>query len=275
MIDRLKHAARRIREEPRPVRFLASRVLWHARLLGVVPLSIRLPEGIVLRYHPSAVSASLWVDRDYGREDREFLQRLLRKGDTVIDVGANVGALALVAGRRVGPRGSVVAMEAHPRTFGFLHDNVMRNGMPWVVPQLCAVAASQGRRAVSDRRSDDQNRVVDDGGLAVDARPLDALAPEGPVSLLKLDVEGYEPFVLDGATMTLARTSFVYFECFEPLLRQYGMAPADLFERLRRHGFAVYDPVTLAPAEPADGCPTCRNFVAARDPVLLRERLAA
>jgi FkbM family methyltransferase len=274
VIERLAHLARRIREEPRPLRFLASRALWHGRVLGVLPLTMRLPEGVVLRYHPSAVSAALWVDREYGREDRDFLLRLLREGDTVVDVGANVGALALVAGQRVGPQGTVVAVEAHPRVFRFLCDNVARSAMPWVTPLLCAVAASEGRRLLSDGRSDDMNRVVADGdGIVVEARPLDELAPDGEITLLKLDVEGYEPLVIDGAAETLAHTAFVYFECFEPLLRRYGLAPDDLFQRLRGHGFAIFDPDTLAPAEPTESCRSCRNLVAARDPAMLRNRL--
>lgn len=51
----------------------------------------------------------------------------LEPGDTFVDVGANIGYYALLAAKRVGRSGAVVAVEASPRIFAMLQDNLVRN----------------------------------------------------------------------------------------------------------------------------------------------------
>jgi FkbM family methyltransferase len=56
----------------------------------------------------------------------EAIWRLVRPGDTVLDVGANVGYMSLVAAARMGLRGHVFAFEAHPQLFDELPRNASR-----------------------------------------------------------------------------------------------------------------------------------------------------
>lgn len=61
------------------------------------------------------------------REDYFAARQLIEPGDTVIDVGANIGCFALLASRRVGPTGRVVALEPEARTFEQLQRNIALN----------------------------------------------------------------------------------------------------------------------------------------------------
>jgi FkbM family methyltransferase len=139
----------------------------------------------------------------------------------------------------------VYAIEAHPRVFRYLADNVALNAFPHVVLENCAVGAEAGSVAFADSVSDDLNYVVigDDGGpqMRVSRRTLDEIVPHDlPIALLKIDVEGYERFVLAGATSTLQRTAVVFIEVYEALTRRFGYEAKELGQILRRAGFNLF-----------------------------------
>jgi hypothetical protein len=59
------------------------------------------------------------------------------------------------------------------------------------------------------------------------------------ITLLKIDVEGYEKFVLEGTTDLLARTQYVYFEAWDRHTERYGYKTLEIANILRLHGFEV------------------------------------
>jgi FkbM family methyltransferase len=194
-----------------------------------------------LRFFPTALSCALWTDPRARQADEDFYRRYLRRDDTVVDVGANVGTLTLAAAALVGTLGAVWSIEAHPRTYRYLLENVALNARRNVMPLH---AAAGDRRAVisfSDGRLDDQNRVDEGGPLAVKVERLDDLVPARRVQLLKIDVEGYELFVLRGARTLLDGTDCVYFECAERAYRRYGYAVTDVVALLEQKGFTVWE----------------------------------
>jgi FkbM family methyltransferase len=217
-------------------RFLTGRILWRTGLCHHFEITTDLYR---LRFFPTALSCALWTDPRARQADEDFYRRYLRRDDTVVDVGANVGTLALAAATLVGAGGRVFAIEAHPRTYRYLVENIALNDCA----NVSAVHAAAGdRRAVaffSDGRLDDQNRVEEGGPLAVPVERLDDLVPAGRVQLLKIDVEGYELFVLRGAATLLEATDCVYFECSEGAYRRYGYGVADVVSFLDEGGFTV------------------------------------
>lgn len=271
----ISHALSRLREEPRPVRFLTSRVLWRTGLGARLGVRTRFAEGFSVRLHPAALAATVWLDPSYVHDDLVFLRRALRAGDRVVDVGANIGVLTLAAARRVGPTGAVIAIEAHPRTVAFLRENVAEDEAAGnVTIHHAAVAAEPGELRFSDHRSDDQNAVDSAGEITVPARRLDELVPPAPVALLKVDVEGFERFVLRGAAEVLASSKMLYLECDNRLTRRYGYAGAELVDDLLEIGFKVFR-VTgpdLVPVVREEAGRTPVNLVAAREPNELLRR---
>jgi hypothetical protein len=67
----------------------------------------------------------------------------------------------------------------------------------------------------------------------------DAVADVASISLLKVDVEGYELSVLQGASAVLARTDCIYFEAASENFEQFGYALSDIRQFLRDRGFRV------------------------------------
>jgi FkbM family methyltransferase len=226
---------RKLLEHPRPVRAVASRVLWHAGLSRFFLADLHY--GIRIRFYPSSVSAGLWSDPRARNEDADFVWTVLREGDRSIDAGANIGHLTLVASRRVGSSGEVLAIEAHPEIFGYLEGNLALNRVSNVRATECALGAETGEVAFTSRRSDDQNFISSDGTVRVPMRTLDDVVEPGQTRLLKLDVEGYELPVLRGAQRTLSSTQIVYCELTKDNCRRFGYEPEEIERFLLDQGF--------------------------------------
>jgi FkbM family methyltransferase len=186
----------------------------------------------------------MWADQNFRAEEERFLRAALRPGETVIDAGANIGSTALACAVVVGSSGRVVAIEPHPRIFTYLKLNISRNAAYHVEAIQCALGRESGVVHFSDRRSDDQNSIASNGQIKVPIERLDDIAPEGRISLLKVDVEGYEYHVFKGAENTLARTDMVYFE-YVPGLARDGIADAP-WQPLIDIGFNIYENVSGA-----------------------------
>jgi FkbM family methyltransferase len=220
-------------------RRLASVLL---RRLGISHLFTMRAHGIRLRFFPAVWTINLWEAPEMFGSDTELLRRWLRPGDVFVDCGANVGLMTLVASRAVGSNGAIYAIEAHPKIFGFLQSNVALNDARNVTVFHLAVGEKAGSVSFSDQPNDDGNHVLPQGaGLAVGMKPLDAIIPSGTsVRLLKMDVEGYEKLVVDGARELMATVEAVYFESSEALFGRYGYTCGDLFDALRSAGFTIF-----------------------------------
>jgi FkbM family methyltransferase len=137
----------------------------------------------------------------------EMFRRLLCPGDVVLDVGANIGYYTLLAAGRVGSRGRVHAIEAHPETFEKLKKNVALCALGNVSLHQLAATDAFGSKALSTDFGHDPGaaRLMDADCnaecIAVQTAPVDALIPPEDVrrtKLIKIDVEGAELLALRG-----------------------------------------------------------------------------
>lgn len=143
----------------------------------------------------------------YEREQTALFEQLLRPGATVLDVGANVGYYTLLASVLVGEGGRVHAFEPEPRNAGFLRDHVRINGRGNVTVQQAAVSDRAGTARFDFGSGSGTGHLADAGAIEVRTLRLDDYCAEHGLapSALKIDVEGAEMSVLEGARETLAR----------------------------------------------------------------------
>lgn len=140
---------------------------------------------------------------------QEALRRTVGAGDVVWDVGANIGALSLLAAQVVGPTGRVIALEPEAGCAAAIRANAKRNDLDWL--EVREVAATDRSRDVELIVVDDtlwtRLASVSEHALQTDrrvvaGRALDDLdAP--PPALVKIDVEGAELEVLAGMRRVL------------------------------------------------------------------------
>jgi FkbM family methyltransferase len=146
-----------------------------------------------------------WVSR--------FIQKRLQPGDVVVDVGANIGYISLLAANTVGEQGRVVSIEASRRTFGALRANLDRNNASNVRAVNAAVSDTFGDLTLHSGPEDNcgmASIVHNLGGTSetVKAAPLSHWLTERDISevrLIKIDVEGAELSVLRSIVPILPR----------------------------------------------------------------------
>lgn len=140
-----------------------------------------------------------------------LLDDLLKEGDWVLDVGANVGHYTKRFSELVGARGRVIAVEPSHETFSILVANSRYFAYPNVT--LLNIAASDSWRPVSMTVPKGQTgldghylaHIADHGEVSTVAGRLDALALSQRIKLIKLDVESHEVEALNGLTGIIDR----------------------------------------------------------------------
>lgn len=173
-------------------------------LRSPLPLVRRRGVWIYLRPDDGFVSPYIQVVGAYDIDAILLLERILRKEDTVLDIGANIGWHALICAKKAG---KIYAFEPEPTNFSLLSKSVERNGFHNVKLFNCCVWNRDGdvNLMLSDENPGHNSIVWKVGAksISVPCVTLNALAlKEGleRIDLMVLDVEGAEPMVLSGAS---------------------------------------------------------------------------
>lgn len=157
------------------------------------------------------VGRSLQVYGEYSELEVEFLAAWLRPGDVVLEAGANIGPVTVPLARAVGPHGRVFAYEPQRLVFQLLCCNLALNELDNVVARPNALGARPGTARVPvipPSQAHNFGGVKLAAGAAsgeeVPVERIDDLGLEA-CRLVKVDVEGMEAEVLEGARATIAR----------------------------------------------------------------------
>lgn len=165
----------------------------------------------VFKFNPNDtfVGRSLDLYGEWCDFELECMAGFIPVGATVIDVGANIGAHTVAFAKMIGPAGEVYAIEAQPRLFNLLCDNVKLNQLG-NVKGICGVATDRFVEQVrlSALPPDDQRfnfgalPAAGDGNEYAPGDTIDALGLTR-CDLIKIDVEGTEAEVIRGARGTI------------------------------------------------------------------------
>lgn len=175
----------------------------------------------------------------------------VRPGDTVFDIGANVGGLSVALSRMVGPKGKVFAFEANPFLLPRLHEDLQANGASnvQVVPRAVWSRADQllSFYCEDSAHAAGSSLIVHDANareVKVESTTIDAWCAAERVrpTVLKIDVEGAEHQVLQGAQELLRRSPPVMVLEYRP---QQDVR-ADVLELLTHYDYVFFDTNTLA-----------------------------
>ena len=144
----------------------------------------------------------------------ELIEPLCRPGDCVLDIGANVGDWTIAMAARVGPLGKVIAFEPVPYLAQTIVKTARVNRQGWVEVQQLALGATDGSTEFSVERANSGGSRIgrvegDFSHITVETKRLDTFFASrvdvGRIDFVKIDVEGFEEAVLQGARASLAR----------------------------------------------------------------------
>ena len=169
-------------------------------------------------YHPN----DQFVGATIAKNQYELFESLLvlshvKKGDIVIDIGANIGYYSLLLAYRVGNSGHVYAFEPDPLNRKILTKNIDANNLNNITISDAAIdqAIGKAKLYLSEENFGDHRLFLDKSEeqqrnrIKIRCETLDHLfcntITEKPISFIKIDTQGYEPFVIAGGRQLICK----------------------------------------------------------------------
>lgn len=203
-------------------------------------------------------TSDIWVGRslqkygEFSESEVQVFRDLLKQGDVVLDIGANIGCHAVAFSRLVGSTGVVHAFEPERTNFNTLCGNVALNNLKNVFCYQKAVGSQTGFISVPEL---DHNKTVNYGGLNLETDYSAGLHYDVPlatidslnlprVNFIKIDVEGMEKFTLEGGTEVISsQKPFLYVEDDREDKREALVAYIkSIGYKIYRHAAPLYSP---------------------------------
>lgn len=230
----------------------------------------RLSDGLVLWADPTDEAVSLPIIEDrYELNELELVSRTVHPGNHVVDLGAHVGAYTVRLASLVGPRGHVTALEPSIAHVEALAQSVAANlfeDRTTIVHAAASDARGEGwLRRPSPGSSSAHSRLASQGDVTSSAEVervatirVDDLSAIGPVSFIKVDVEGAEGLALRGATRVLATDRPIILAELHPRLMPLvgGDGPAALIAEMAALGYECRLLGAGVAGEPIEDTPT-------------------
>lgn len=184
----------------------------------------------------------------------ELIEKALRKGDTFLDIGANLGYYTLIVAKIVGDGGKVFAFEPEPNNFALLKRNAEMNGLKNVVLVQKAVSNKSGKTKLflsEERNIFGGHSLYNNSWLnakdfvTVDTITLDEFFKDydSDIEVIKMDIEGAEGLALQGMQNLLRKNKNVkIFTEFSPIgLEASPIGPKEYLNMLLNFGFKIYE----------------------------------
>jgi FkbM family methyltransferase len=178
--------------------------------LHAIPRSavVRVRSGINrgLRWIVGAGVHACWLGH-YESDKQAVVQRLVRPGMKVFDVGANAGFYTLAFARIVGERGHVWAFEPFAENAAYLTRHIALNGLTNVTVVQTAVAQRAGVAGFALGENRSEGHLAEGAGLSVPTVSLDDFCIQAGIDcpdLIKFDIEGGESLAFKGAQRVIA-----------------------------------------------------------------------
>jgi FkbM family methyltransferase len=251
---------------------------------------VRLASRVRMNLHLDSKLSELIYCGGFEEEERQFLKAFLRPDDIFVDVGANTGLFTLLAARYVGSTGRVYAFEPCRETHNRLLENVALNRFSNVRCHQSALSDSDKPLLMQvslDGFDAWNSAATPTAGTSFSSETSGATTWDdfaethhlvGRVTMMKIDVEGWESRVLAGGSRSLSRKDapVLQVEFTEQNAQGAGSSCVDLYRTLETLGFHmfVYDAPSrrLVPDPPRQSYPYL-NLIATKNPQEVNAKL--
>jgi len=190
----------------------------------------------------------------------KLFKKIIKEGDVVVDVGANIGYFTLLAARLVGPKGKVFSFEPEPLNFRYLTKNIELNNYSQVFAYQMAVSNKNGKTKLylcdydsghhtinkyEGVKAYSRGRPTRKHSVEIETVVLDDFLKEktNHIDVVKIDVEGAELLVIKGMEEILKknRNIKILLEFFPLLLRKMESSPEELIKMLsQKYDFNIF-----------------------------------
>lgn len=181
-----------------------------------------------------------------------LMKKYIKKGDTVLDIGANIGFYAEILSGIVGTNGKVHCFEPDTTNFKHLQDrckklsNVSINNKA-VSEKTETIKIYTSKQLNVDHRTykpDEYDQEIEIEAIAIDeylGSPFNSAQDDKKINFIKMDIQGFEMSAAKGMTHTLQSPDIKMLSEFWPYgMRKAGTNVLEYFKFLRQYGFYIY-----------------------------------
>ncbi len=225
---------------------------WGFRFRGT-PKVVRLRTGQLMIVDPTDyLQCLIYYLGMFEPHCINLLEKLLKGGDTFIDIGGNIGLFSMVASSKVGAAGKVITFEPAPFHCETIRKNIRLNNFsnidlyetalgdaPGEVELVMPKGGNQGSYSISFQ-SNAEHEILK---AVVPVSKLDDIVQKNKISLenlslIKMDIEGAEMLALGGMEELFKRLPSVLIEFNETALQRFGTSTRDLYTWFKDRGYA-------------------------------------
>lgn len=198
---------------------------------------------MVLDLQERGISRTLWLYGSRELDHKWLLEKTLKRGSTVLDIGANIGYYILLERKLVGSEGRIIAAEPSPENTSLLKKNIILNNADNVLVLPLAVSDADGVRDFwiaeeSNLNSFHSEYLAESGTpknkISVEVKSFHTLSKKyGPIDYVRMDIEGHEVEVLRNVSSLTQEGDFLPDIIFEAHNRIYG-PERDIIRELHR-----------------------------------------
>lgn len=234
-----------------PLAALFKRLWWRIRWACTSqPFSFPFRKDLVILIPKTGPGAGIFYQGSSEPDTTEFLNRFLRPGMVVLDIGAHIGEYTLLAAEKVGEHGQVHSFEPSPVIYPVLEKNVQINGFTNVFLNQLAVSNKDGELEFEISSEPSTSSIRNLVGTKVDSKltyvktvSLDRYCSDlkRKPDLIKIDVEGAEKYVLQSAhnilKLPLSDSPTLVLEYAPQNYARFNYQPSEILELLAFYGY--------------------------------------
>ena len=225
--------------------------LWYKKFIEKDFFQFNLNHDVKINLYKDSVLSRLIYD-GFEKQETNYLTTVLKSGDVFIDIGANIGLFSLLASKLVGEEGKVICFEPSLDVFSRLEENILSNnftnidcrniGLSDKEGELTFYTSKNGHDAWNSFAPSQDDKLEKE--IKVEVSTLDSELSDinkALIKLVKIDVEGWEKFVLNGG-----RDFFVNFnpivmvEFTEENTFNAGYSVYEIYDLMQSWGYSWY-----------------------------------
>jgi len=193
-------------------------------------------------------SLHLSTNEIYEPLETELVKNEIKRGDIVLDIGANIGYYTLIYAKLVGEEGKVFAFEPDPNNFALLKKNVEINGYKNVILVQKAVSNKNEKiKLYLSKGNLGDHRIYNsyNGRKSIEIESIildDYFINDKKIDFIKMDIQGAEGGALQGLSNLIKKNKNLKIVTeFWPIgLKRFGIEPIEYLKTLIKHGFSLY-----------------------------------
>lgn len=176
----------------------------------------------------------------------DILKVMVKKSENIVfvDVGAHIGYYTCIAAKIIDKKGEVYAFEPEPFNYSLLMKNIYINNFKNVLPVNKAISDKKGKIKLFLSYEGGQHSIAHGqccySSVEVETITLDEFFKDKKIDIIKIDVEGAEPFVIRGGSKILRNVKCMFIEFSQSTLNYAGISPEDYLQSIENIGFETY-----------------------------------